>query len=113
LSTSAAPPNQATSLESHMIHRIQLLPGQTLREMIETEGYSKSPEKLAVIPKQTNPGGAFIERIAEMECRDLLCGPERKVSLFSGRILQDFGGHVMILTKPIKIKRCSPPQDSL
>src|SRR5271170_3334657 len=30
-STSAAPPNQATSLESQMIHRIQLLPGQTLR----------------------------------------------------------------------------------
>jgi hypothetical protein len=33
-STSAAPPNQATSLESQMIHRIQLLPGQTLRSDI-------------------------------------------------------------------------------
>ncbi|MBX9645657.1 MAG: hypothetical protein K2X57_01215, partial [Xanthobacteraceae bacterium] len=26
-----APPNQATSLESQMIHKIQLLPGQTLK----------------------------------------------------------------------------------
>ena len=30
-STSAAAPKQATSLVSEMIHRIQLLPGQTLR----------------------------------------------------------------------------------
>jgi hypothetical protein len=78
--------------------------GRTLREMIETEGYSKSPEVLAVIPKQVNPGGAFIERIAEKECRDLLCGPERKVSLFSGRILEDFGGFVMILAKPVAVR---------
>ena len=58
--------------------------GLTLREMIETEGYSKSPEVLAVIPKLENPGGAFIDRITEKECRDLLRGPECKVSLFSG-----------------------------
>jgi hypothetical protein len=30
-STSAAPPNQAASIESQTIHRIQFLPGQTLR----------------------------------------------------------------------------------
>ncbi|HEX3862493.1 MAG TPA: hypothetical protein VHY35_12435, partial [Stellaceae bacterium] len=32
-STSAAPPNQATSLESQTIHKIQLLSGQTLKEI--------------------------------------------------------------------------------
>jgi hypothetical protein len=31
--------------------------GATLKEMIETEGYSKSPEMLAVIPKESNLGG--------------------------------------------------------
>ncbi len=68
--------------------------GGTLSAMIETEGYSKSPEVLAIIPKQSNLGGPFIERIAEKECRDLLCGPERKVSLFSGHI--DEEGYVWL-----------------
>jgi hypothetical protein len=85
--------------------------GRTLREMIETEGYSKSPEVLALIPKQENPGGAFIARIAEKECRDLLRGPERKLSLFSGRTLEDFGSFVMILTKPISTFSLSELQD--
>jgi len=63
--------------------------GETLRAMIETEGYSKSPEILAVVPKNSNPGGPFIQRIAEKECRDLLGGEERKVSLFSGHVDDD------------------------
>jgi hypothetical protein len=73
--------------------------------MNETEGYSKSAEMLAVIPKQTNLGGAFIERIAEKECRDLLSGPERKVSLFSGHILENGTGHIWLLSKPVAVMR--------
>ena len=75
--------------------------------MIETEGYSKSPEMLAVIPKQRNPGGPFIERIAEKECRDLLCGPERKVSLFSGHM--DEEGYLMIPPQPMADRWEAPP----
>jgi len=81
--------------------------GRTLREMIETEGYSKSPEVLALIPKQENPGGAFIARIAEKECRDLLHGPERKLSLFSGHMDDD--GHVWMPPLPIAVVRRLPP----
>jgi hypothetical protein len=81
--------------------------GRTLREMVETEGYSKSPEVLAVILKQENPGGAFIERIAEKECLDLLRGPERKVSLFSG--LMDDDGHVWMPPLPMAVVRRLPP----
>jgi len=80
--------------------------GQTLREMIETEGYSKSPEVLAVIPKQGNPGAAFIERMAEKECRDLLRGPERKVSLFSGHMDED--GHVWMPPLPTAVGDLPP-----
>jgi hypothetical protein len=74
--------------------------GWTLRAMIETEGYSKSPEILAVIPKNPNPGGPFIQRIAEKECRDLLGGEERKVSLFSGHVDDD--GRVWMLPLPME-----------
>jgi hypothetical protein len=84
--------------------------GHILRKMIETEGYSKSPEMLAVIPKQTNPGGAFIERIAEKECRDLLSGPERKVSLFSGHILENGTGQFWMPSEPVAVMRYSLPQ---
>jgi hypothetical protein len=88
--------------------------GRTLRDMIETEGYSKSPEVLAAIPKQETPVGPFFVRIAEKECRDLLCGPERKVSLFSGYM--DEEGHLMMpplpmngVKLPTNVVRLLPP----
>jgi hypothetical protein len=59
--------------------------GRVLREMIATEGYSKDSEILSVVPKQPLLGGSFIERAAENECRALLQGPVRKVSLFIDR----------------------------
>ena len=84
--------------------------GRTLRDMIETEGYSRSPEVLAVIPKQENLGAAYIKREAEKECRDLLRGPERKVSLFSGHMDDD--GYVQLPPYPMAMPgvahRCTP-----
>jgi hypothetical protein len=65
--------------------------GKALRDMIETEGYSKSPEVLAMIPNQPIVRGAFIERMVEKECRDLLVRAERRVSLFSGHHVDDDG----------------------
>ena len=82
--------------------------GHTLREMIETEGYSKSPEVLAIIPKQSNLGGPFIEKIAEKECRDLLFGPERKVSLFSGHM--DEEGYLWLPLGSMPVEGHSAPQ---
>ena len=79
--------------------------GQLLREMIETEGYSKSPEMLAVIPRQPATGATFIEREAEKECRDLLSGPECKVSLFAGHTDDD--GEVWM--RPFPAGHCPPP----
>lgn len=50
--------------------------------MRETESHSKHPDVLAILPPPML-GGSFIRRETERKCRELLRGPERKVSLFT------------------------------